>query len=141
MTRGIDTGGGDLTQVIANGMTITPRRAEEIKKERGIAIIPGQEETASLLIPLIDVIVLEIQKFIQLYTERTKREVKKIVIAGGSALLPGLVEYVAKETGKETIVGNAFSQVRYETMLEPIVREMNSVLAVSIGLALREFST
>ncbi|MFN7088315.1 MAG: type IV pilus assembly protein PilM, partial [Candidatus Paceibacteria bacterium] len=138
MTRSIDTAGGDLTMVLSHGLNVSPLKAEEIKKARGIMVMPGEEEFASLLRPMLDLIISEIQKLSELYLEKTKREVKRIVLSGGSALLPGASEYFSKELGKETIVGNPFSNTKYDPMLEPILRQLGPSLSVAIGLAMRE---
>ncbi len=138
ITRSIDTAGGDLTQVIANGLGISPIRAEMLKKSRGLLSGVGEENLAALLTPFLDVIISEIQKVGTLYTERTRREVKKIILVGGAANIPGLVEYLEREIQKEVKIGNSFSQIQYPQELSPILNTVNSTLAVAVGLALGE---
>jgi type IV pilus assembly protein PilM len=138
ITRSIDTAGGDLTQVIANGLNISPIRAEMLKKSRGLLAGVGEENLALLMTPLLDVIISEIQKISALYLERTKREAKKVILAGGSANIPGLREYFERELAKEVLIGNSFSQLQYPTALAPILNTLSPTFAVAIGLALRE---
>jgi len=138
MTRSIDTAGGDMTLIVSHGLNVSPFRAEEFKKTRGIAVRAGEEELAGLLRPTVDLLVSEVQKLSDLYLEKAKRETHKIVLSGGGSLLPGLVDYFTQELKRETVVGNPFSSTKYDTMLEPILRELGPSLAVSVGLAMRE---
>jgi type IV pilus assembly protein PilM len=138
MTRSIDTAGGDLTQAISYGLNLSPIKAEEVKRTRGIRIVPGEEEMAGLLRPMLDLIISEIQKLADVYLERNKREVTKIVLSGGSSVLPGIPEYFSRELNREVIVGNPFIQAQYDPMLEPILKDIGPLLSVSAGLAMRE---
>ncbi|MBI2633949.1 MAG: type IV pilus assembly protein PilM [Parcubacteria group bacterium] len=140
MTRSIEKGGADLTQAIANGLSLSPFKAEEIKKTRGLRVNPGEEELAELLRPQLDLIIVELQKLGEIYFERTREEVKKIVLVGGSALLPGVPEYFGENLGKEVAVASPFQGLKYDPMLEPILRELGSSFAVAVGLALRELT-
>lgn len=140
MTRSIDVAGGDFTQVIANGFAISPQRAEILKKSKGLLASDGGINLSSLLAPLLGVIASEIQKLSALWTERSKREVGKIVLTGGSAVIPGLREHFAGELQKEVVIGNAFSQVEYPPALEPIVRIIGPIFSVSVGLSLRDLA-
>jgi len=141
MTRGLDTAGGDLTHVISTGLNISPQRAEALKKSKGMVSNVGEENLMGLIAPLLDVIISEIQKLITIYTERTKREVKRVVITGGSATMPGLAEYLARELSREVIIGNTFSQVQYDPSLEPLIRNIGPSFSVAVGLALRGLMT
>jgi type IV pilus assembly protein PilM len=138
MTRSIDTAGGDLTQAISYGLNLSPIKAEEVKRARGIRIVPGEEEMAGLLRPMLDLIISEIQKLADVYLERNKREVRKVVLSGGSSVLPGVREYFSQELNREVIVGNPFIQAQYDPMLEPILKDIGPLLSVSAGLAMRE---
>jgi type IV pilus assembly protein PilM len=138
ITRSIDTAGGDLTQVIANGLGISPIRAEMLKKSRGLLSGAGEENLAALMAPLLDVIINEVQKLGALYQERTKREIKKVILTGGSANIPGLAEYVYREFQKEISIGNPFSQIQYPSQVAPVIANLGPIFAVAIGLALKD---
>jgi type IV pilus assembly protein PilM len=138
ITRSIDTAGGDLTQVIANGLNVSPLKAEMLKKSRGLLAGAEEENLAALMMPLLDVIISEIQKLGMLYQERTKREIKKVILTGGSANIPGLVDYFGRELQKETSIGNTFSQLQYPSILTPILANIGPTFAVAVGLALKD---
>jgi type IV pilus assembly protein PilM len=99
---------------------------------------PGEEAVAALLSPFLDVVGEEMQKLATAYFEKTKREIKKIVLAGGTAELPGAADYFLRQLGKETVVVQPFSQIVYDSMLEPLVREIGPAFAVATGLAMRQ---
>lgn len=138
ITRSIDTGGGDLTQVIANALAVAPRVAEELKRTRGLSVAPGEEAFAGLMLPLLGVIISEIQKAAKLYFDKSRREVKKVILAGGTAGIPGLAEYFSRELGMEVTMANPFSSIAHDPMLEPVLKDLASPLAVAVGLAMRE---
>jgi type IV pilus assembly protein PilM len=138
ITRSIDTAGGDLTQVISNGLNISPIRAEMLKKSRGLLSGLGEENLQGLMIPLLDVIISEVKKVGAIYTDRTRREIKKVILIGGSASIPGLVDYFGKELGKEVILGNSFFQIQFPQALMPFLPNLGTVFASAVGVALRD---
>lgn len=138
ITRSIDMAGGDLTQVIANGLGVSSVRAEMLKKSRGLLSGAGEENLAALMTPLLDVMISEAQKLGALWTERTKRDVKKVILTGGSANIQGLAEYFGRGLEKETIVGNTFSQVQYPPAIAPLLNTIGPTFVVAVGLALRD---
>lgn len=138
ITRSIDIAGGDLTQVIANGLGVSTLKAEMLKKSRGLMSGVQEENLAALMTPLLDVMINEIQKLGALYQERTKREVKKIVLTGGTANIPGLTDYIGRELKKQVIIGNTFSQLQYPAALSPIIANVGPTFAVAVGLGLRD---
>jgi Tfp pilus assembly PilM family ATPase len=63
-----------------------------------------------------------------------------VILTGGSSNMPGLKEYLSRGLGVEVIIGNPFSRVRFDQSLESVLRkDLNSTLAVSVGLAMRDF--
>ncbi len=138
MTHSIDTSGADITQTIAQGLNINLLRAESLKKERGIVIAPGEEDVKILITTLLDVIIAEIERIMGLYSRRYGTKIEKIVLCGGTANLPGLLEYFKEHFQFDISIGNAFKNVVYPEILNPLIIELSPVFATSIGLAMRE---
>lgn len=72
-----------------------------------------------------------------LYVSQTGQSVEKIILTGGSALLPAMDVYLARATNINTYLGDPWQRVRYPEELKPVLDEVGTRLAVSIGLALR----
>lgn len=140
MSRNIDTAGGDITQVIASALGISPFRAEEIKKAYGLNISnQGEMKVINLIIPLLDVIKREIEKSINNYYIKTKRRVEKVILTGGGANLKGIEEYYSKQLLMPVIKGNPFNMglIAYNPKLAPIISEIGTGLATACAVALK----
>jgi type IV pilus assembly protein PilM len=139
----MDLGGGDLTQVISTGMNIDPFRAEELKRTHGIRE-NGESSTgiASLMLPILNNIIAQTLKTKRLYESGHNVAINTIVLTGGGANLPGGLEYFEKETQCKIIKGNPFEMgiIKYESKLEPIVKEIGSSLSIACGLSMMKLS-
>jgi type IV pilus assembly protein PilM len=113
--------------------------AEQMKKDKGLAAVSDVEYLPALMTPLLDVVVQEVQKVKQRYFEKNRREIRRAVLTGGGILPPGIKDYIGKELGIETVLGNPFQRISYDSGLEPVVRDIGNILSVSLGIALREF--
>lgn len=140
MSHSLDTAGTELTKALAHGMGVDFKRAEAYKRERGLnhKEIDAGKETKDILLVFIDKIVIEIERMIGSYQERTKRKVTKLVLSGGSGALFGLKEYLEDRLKIDVVIGNPWARISYPPVLEPILKEISSRFAVAIGLAMRE---
>jgi len=115
-SHSFDMSGNDLAAALAKEFEIDFNEAEKIKKQYGIR--SGTEEDGQavrgIMLPLAEVIVKEIRGVLDNFYQQEKTEVKKIIIAGGTALLPGLKDYFKESfAGKEIEIGNPFSGISY----------------------------
>mgnify|MGYP001589839335 CR=1 FL=1 len=89
----INIAGNQLTAALAEKLKINVAEAEQRKTTAGLKHADG--DSAALLIiqgqlqPLKD----EIQLFIKFYEQRTRMSIGRVILAGGTAALPGLDEY------------------------------------------------
>ena len=65
--------------------------------------------------------------------------VKRIIVTGGTANLPGLVKYFSKELSISVEIGNPWKSVTYNKVLSGKLKKMSSDFSVAVGLALRGF--
>lgn len=138
MVKTFDLAGGELTQALSNGLKISVWRAEELKKLKGLQVRPGEEEIANLMYPVIDAILGEAKKLIQLYLTTTGRKIEKLILTGGSANMPGLVDYTASQfEGVAVTRANAFSRIKIRPELEPLIRSIADSFGVCVGSSLR----
>ncbi len=133
-----DFSGGSLTQTIAQGLSISQRRAEDLKRQRGLLGFGGTEELSTLIQPILDVIISEAKRAIENYEANYQEKIGRVLLAGGGATMAGLPEYWAKQTGLPVEKANPFGRVTLPPALDPIGGELGSLLAVAIGLATKQ---
>lgn len=137
-----DTGGASLTQAIATSLGIAPMRAEELKRERGLLASGPEQELSTIMRPFVDAILNEARRFERAYYAQITgaKKFERIVLAGGGANLLGLGAYVESRFGLPAATAAPLMKFEYPASLEPLARELDPLLAVSLGLALRQFS-
>lgn len=144
-SHSFDMSGNDLTSALAKGLDISFGEAEKIKKQFGLkeggAAGPAGgngQVVREILLPLIDVILKEIKGILDNFYQQERKEVAKVILAGGTALLPGLKEYFKESfENKEVEIGNPFFNLSYPPLLEKTLTEMGPRFAIATGASLR----
>lgn len=134
-TYSFDVSGNGLTQVLAKALSIDYKEAESFKKKYGL--VSPEKAIAEVLYPLIDLILREIEKISQDFYQSEGKKIDQVILAGGSALLPGLRDYFFSRLKKEVIIANPFSDIFYPPILDKTLKEMGPAYAISVGTALR----
>ncbi|MDP4007050.1 MAG: type IV pilus assembly protein PilM [bacterium] len=129
-SRSIDIGGGSLSERISQSLSIDRIKAEEKKMGEGLS----SKELKTVLTPMLDTLVTEIVRATQNFKGK---EIQKVIVGGGSALLPGLLPYLAESLQKETELIDPFRSIFYSPVLEDTIKEMGPSYAVAVGMALR----
>jgi len=128
--------GNEITDNLSQSLKINYEQAEELKKEIGLENMDDSKKSIhSVLYPLVNLIFVEIDKVCQDFYYKTNKKIEKIFLAGGCSFLPGLKEYIAKESGLEVEIVNCFSNISYPPILEEVLMEMSPIYAVAVGLA------
>lgn len=133
ISHSMDIAGNTLTERISQSLSIDKKSAQEQKHAKGIA----SQDFAVILSPLLDMIGGEIEKISQEFSQIEGKEVERIVLAGGSALLLGLREYLEANLKKSVDIADPFRRIWYPAVLEPKVKELGVSYAVALGMALR----
>lgn len=138
MSHSAELSGREITRVVSSSLNITPERAEELKRTTGIASLGAEKGIAQVISPFVGKLVNEAERMNSLFLKKDDKKIEKIVLTGGAANLPGLAEYLSRNLGVEVLLGNPFSHIKFDPVLEPVFRkELSSVLAVPAGLAMR----
>lgn len=133
-----DMSGASITQALAGGLGVKIRRAEKLKRERGI--LGGSEsELSTLMTPFVDAILNEVRRAKTKYEQNFGNPISQIVLAGGGSKMPGIVPYAQEQLGIPVSVCNPFLKIKYPPSLEPIIRDLGPTFAIAIGLGLKEF--
>lgn len=141
-SHSFDMSGDDLTSTLARGLNIDFAEAENLKKQYGIKDLDDEvrengQTVNKILFPLIDLILREVKEILNNFSQQEKKEIEKVIIAGSTALLPGLKEYFAENLKIETEIANPFSNIFYPPILEKTLIEMGPGFAIAMGSALR----
>lgn len=135
LNRSIDVGGVTLTRSIANILNIGFKRAEQFKRDIGLA---GSSKIPSIIEQSLKPVIEEIHYSLNLYQTQSGQAVEKIILSGGSAYLPNLADYFAKLLNIKVVVGDPWARISYPAELKPALEEIAPRFVVAIGLALRE---
>lgn len=144
-SHSFDISGNEMTKVVSKSLGVDYSKAEALKKKYGLnpisqflePDIPYGQDLKKILCPFCDIILAEVKKTAQDFYQVESKETQKIILAGGTALLPGLKEYFVEELRKETEVANPFSYIFCPPILETELKAMGPSYAIAIGAALR----
>jgi type IV pilus assembly protein PilM len=136
-TREQAFGGNQLTQDIVSRYGMTPEEAENAKRSGGL---PDDFE-AEVMKPFMENLSMEVQRALQFFFTSTQyHAVDHILLAGGSAVIPGLDEVVNTRTQVPASVANPFAlmQASPRIQLKRLMIDAPSLI-VACGLAMRRF--
>ena len=134
----IDRGGADISNAIAQSLSIPFPEAEKIKKEFGLLENPSEKSLASIVKVHVDYIFSETNNVLLGYEKKYDRTISKVILTGGGALLKGLTEMASNNFKAEIEVGHPFSKVGAPSFLDKVLETMGPEFAVALGLALRK---
>jgi len=139
ISHSFDLAGNDLTQTLAKSFGIDFKEAEVLKKKYGILEqeVMGGRNVREVLLPMIDLISTEIKKISQNFYQSEGKEVQKIILAGGSAWLPGLKDYFQNQLQKEVEIANPFLSLYFPPILEKTLKKIGPSFAIAVGMAQR----
>jgi type IV pilus assembly protein PilM len=130
-------GGNTLTQDIVRSYGLSFDEAEARKKTGDLP----ENYQAELLMPFLESAALEVTRAIQFfYTSTPYTRVDQLFLAGGCALIPGLLELVASRTRISSAVISPFKGMQIGAAVrESQLRLDAPAYLVACGLALRRF--
>lgn len=139
INRSIDTGGNAITKAIASSLNIGQQRAEQFKRDFGLSQqLGGEGQIPKRIEFMVAAMINEIKYVLKLYASQSNEVVEKIVLAGGSAWLPNLPQYLEQKLGVHVFIGDPWAKVMYPVELEAVLKNLGPRLAVAVGLAMRE---
>lgn len=136
-THTITFGGDAITRSINDNFNIPIPQAEEYKKAYGMDQSQLQGKVYQAIKPIIDGIVSEIKKSCVYFSEKKGTAVERIIIFGGTSLMPGLVSYLGQMLEVEVQVGNPWESFAVNQTMST-TRSSASGYTVATGLAIRD---
>ncbi|WP_346795645.1 type IV pilus assembly protein PilM [Halomonas sp. Bachu 37] len=128
-------GGRQLTDAIRERYQLSMEEAGFAKKRGGLP----EDYHDSVLTPFVETVVQQVGRSLQLYyTAGRKHEVNRIILAGGSSVIPGLAERIAEDSGMNVTIANPFQRMKVNSRLniEALSNDAPAMLT-ACGLAMR----
>ncbi|KOR31716.1 pilus assembly protein PilM [Achromatium sp. WMS3] len=141
-TREQNFGGRQLTEEIQRRYGISKEEAGSAKRQGGLGLPDDYEK--EILHPFKENIVKQITIAIEYFKEKINRHIDHIILAGGTAAIPGvetLVEHnIGGHSGTAVSIANPFAQMT----VSPKVKSQKlsddaPAMMIAVGLALRAF--
>lgn len=137
-TYSISVGGAAINHAIASDFNITAQQAEVYKKTYGVSDQALGGKIGQATEPILSSIIVEVKKSLAFYSQKYRDlPIRQIILAGGSANLPGLDVYFANSCGIETVVANPWKILAPQPVPKDIV-DNASDFVVAVGLAMRK---
>jgi type IV pilus assembly protein PilM len=140
-TRDFTLAGNSITEAVQQKLGIDFEEAERLKIEGTSGRESEQQEFNRSLLAYADPICTEIERSIDYFRSTFGGEyIKQVLLSGGSALIPGIVNDLSQRLGMETEIVNPFRKIDYnQKALDPeTIERIGPIAAVGIGLALRK---
>ncbi len=131
-THSLEIAGNMLVKQLAKAAKIEYNEAKKVMMEYGIEEETVRKITSNLATSLFS----EISRAIRTVESKEGKEVKRVIIAGGFSLLPGVVDYAKDALDKEVITKNCFEGIKYPETLEEDLKEISPSHAIALGMAL-----
>lgn len=138
-SQSIAIGSDSLTQSIVNKFNFDYARAEEFKRNYGVVDNVLEGKIYNVLSPIVESILVEVRRGIEFYKNKTQSAAPMdYLLNGDGALLPGLMEYVAKSLGVNVAIANPWNGIRVDNKFRDIIAKSGPSYSVAIGLALKD---
>ncbi len=139
LTDTIALGGDTLTTQLVSDLQITREQANEIKFKFGLGPSGLQPKIQASLKKPLTTIANEIRRVMKYYLDRgaNKRPIEVLMISGGSASMPGLVDYLSKELNIQVIIADPWAGLTVKH-LQAVSKFDAPMYTTAIGLARME---
>jgi type IV pilus assembly protein PilM len=108
----VPRGGIEITESIATRLGIPPAEAEALKRRFGLHG-DGRPDGAEAATDAIRTLVSELRSsFTYLASGERQKQVTRLALCGGSALMPGLAEHLQKQLGIAVVYADSTSRLR-----------------------------
>ncbi len=141
-TRTLSLGGDAMTRTIEQNLNLDYMQAEEYKKAYGLNEDQAEGKIYGALKPLFENIISEIGRAQMFFTTHHPGvNINRVVLSGGTALMPGLLLFMANNLNVEVELANPFRDILF---FKDIANkkdwhiENGPLFAVPMGLALKE---
>lgn len=141
-TRATLIAGDMITKALKEKINLTDQEAEEYKMAYGMEEQHFDGKMFNTIKPIMDLLLSEIKRAIIFFTNSERdANIKRVIITGGTALLPGVLVYLANNLEFEVQLGNPLRNISFSEK-KPFMKKLDAnkanLYSVAIGLALKE---
>jgi type IV pilus assembly protein PilM len=138
LSRPIGLGGATFTKSLMTELNLPTPQAEEYKKTYGLSPDQLEGRMFSIMSPLVDTLIGELNQSLIYFKERYPEEVvTKIILTGGSSLMAGLPQYMQDKLQIEVVVGSPWTTATFGKTVKDM-QNLAPFFSVATGLAMRE---
>lgn len=129
------SGGMLINKALEQTLGLDASQAEQYKCSFGLDQQQFEGKVRAAMLPTVGVLIGELKKTLQYFNNANPQNpIKRIVLTGGTASLPGLVQIITQELGLEVLVAAPFASTT-----GTIPQQINQpAMAVCVGLLSRE---
>ncbi len=143
MTHLLTVGGQQMTETLGRTMSWEFEKAERVKRERGLvsSSVYADEENARIkeaLLSTLSRVFSEVNRVLLSYGQRYNKNVSNVVLTGGGASLPGVVDAAKESLNAQVGLADPFSHTEAPAFLGDVLREIGPSFSVTVGLGLRK---
>jgi type IV pilus assembly protein PilM len=137
-SHNINRGSQDITMNISQSMGVSVDMAEKLKRNHGRNEREQDENIVKISDLVLSPVFSETNSVLLNFQKKRNKNVSKVMVVGGGALLHGFVERAQKQIGIEVVAGDPFSKVETPAFLEEILKQTGYAFSTALGLALRK---
>lgn len=134
----VNRGSFDITKTLAESLSVSFAKAEEVKRAVGIIGNGGDRAASDVVRLTVDYIISETGTVISAFERKYSKPISKIILTGAGSLLPGFREHAADVFRTEVVYGDPFGKVEVPEFVRKVLSETGPEFAVALGLALRK---
>ncbi len=140
LDRTINVAGMNISKVIADTLDIPVEFADQFKADYSNSNFAKDKKLPEVIEEAFSSIIHEINYCFNLYKqdEYGGQKIEKIILSGGTSGLPNIIDYLSKLLNIPVFIGDPWARVIYPKEMKPLLNEIGSRFAVSIGLAMRD---
>jgi len=141
-TRTLSVGGDAMTRTIEQNLSLDYMQAEEYKKAYGLNEDQAEGKIYASLKPMFENIISEVGRAQVFFTTHHPNvNINRVVLSGGTALMPGILLFMANNLNLEVELANPFRDLEFSKDIENKKEwhvENGPLFAAPVGLALKE---
>ena len=144
----IKVGGADFTRKICETFSVSKEEGEEMKFEKGLLQNPENQDLVFCLAPIVSSVRDEIMKHLWYWDSHgdefgvKNTPVKKIIIFGSQATIPGLMDYFSQSIGMPVVLGSPWKNIfSLEKYIPEISAKKSVEFVTAVGLAVGGISS
>jgi len=134
----ISRGSQDITLNMSKAMSIDVSFAEKLKRNFGKNTTEQDAQIKEIADLVISPIFSDINTVMLNYQKKRNKNISKVVLIGGGAMLDGVQQKAEQQLGVKVVVGDPFSKLQAPAFLSDVLKRTGLSFSTAIGLAIRK---